>query len=169
MADPFVGEIRMFASSFAPMGWAFCDGSLLPIAQFEALYNLIGTTYGGDGQTTFALPDLRGRVPVHYSPGTAYGLGQKGGVETVTLTAKNTAQHSHAIYGTSAAPSSGSPVGNVWADNSAYIKQFAPASTANGTMGGSLTSDAGGGVAHENMLPFTAINFIIAVFGIWPS
>jgi len=171
MADPYIGEIRMFAGTFAPQGWAFCDGSLLPISDYSALYQLLGTTYGGNGTTTFALPDLRGRVPVHLGQGAGlqnYVIGQNGGAETVQLIAQNTAAHTHQAYGSGTAANSGTPAGNVWADNT-YIQQFAPGTSANSTMGAGLMPDPGVGLAHDNMVPFTAINFIISLFGIYPS
>src|SRR4029077_7146235 len=115
MSSPFIGEIRMFGGNFAPVGWAFCDGSLIPISENDALFNLIGTTYGGDGQNTFALPDLRSRIPLHVGPG--FALGQSGGVESVTLTTSQIPAHSHVPQaGTSAVspPNVSGPGGNVW-------------------------------------------------------
>lgn len=161
MADPYIGEIRIFAGNFAPAGWAFCDGSLVPISENDTLFNLIGTTYGGDGQQTFALPDLRGRVPVHRGNGAV--IGQIGGVEVVTLTQAQLPQHAHpAIYaqgGTPTAnPTSGLPA-------SGALNLFSAAATP----AGAATTSTGGSQPHENMAPFLAISFIISLFGIFPS
>ena len=112
MSSPFIGEIRMFAGNFAPVGWAFCNGAIMPIDQNDALFNLIGTTYGGDGQTTFALPDLQSRVPVHVGPG--FALGQSGGVESVTLTTQQIPAHSHVPQAFSTQGNQASPANNVW-------------------------------------------------------
>jgi microcystin-dependent protein len=162
MSTPFIGEIRLFGGSFAPLGWALCDGQLLAIAQNEALFSLIGTTYGGDGQTTFALPDLRGRLPVHQ--GNGYVLGQSGGAEQVTLASSQMPAHSHPPQA-AAAGTSTTPGGNVWADSAAL--QFAPAASALAPMA-STPSQIGGGQPHENTSPFVAISFIIALEGIYP-
>src|ERR1700757_2169256 len=113
MSSPFIGEIRMFAGNFAPVGWAFCNGALIPISENAALFNLIGTTYGGDGQTTFALPDLQSRVPIHVGPG--FALGQSGGAESVTLTVSQIPAHSHVPQANSGAGSQATPSGGVWA------------------------------------------------------
>ena len=167
MFDPFLGEIRMFAGDFAPLGWALCDGSALSISGYGDLFQLLGTTYGGDGQTTFNLPDLRGRAPVHMGQGPGLGnyeLAQKSGVETVTLTDANTPAHTHQAYGSSGPWFAVSPVGNVWADSN-YIQQFAPGTAANNSMGAALPPYPGGGQPHDNMLPFRVVNFIIAVQG----
>ena len=165
MSSPFIGEIRMFAGNFAPVGWAFCDGSLIPISENDTLFNLIGTTYGGDGQNTFALPDLRSRVPVHVGPG--FVLGQTGGAETVTLTTSQIPAHSHVpvanTSGTAANPS-----GNVWAGTSS-LSPYAPAASINGQMNGAAIGPSGGSQPHDNMVPFVAINFILSLFGIYPS
>jgi microcystin-dependent protein len=161
MADPYIGEIRIFAGNFAPAGWAFCDGSLLPIAENDALFILIGTTYGGDGQATFALPDLRGRVPLH--AGNGYTLGQVGGSEAVTLTEAQLPQHAHpAIYAQGGTPTT-SPINGLPA--SGAVNLFAAAATP----AGAATTSAGASQPHENMAPFLAISFIIALFGIFPS
>src|SRR5579862_4114078 len=116
MSQPYVGEIRMFAGNFAPAGWMFCEGQLLPISEYETLFNLIGTTYGGDGQSTFALPDLRGRLPLHQ--GNGFTLAETGGVETVTLTISQIPVHSHAALANSGAGANGSPANSVWASSS---------------------------------------------------
>jgi microcystin-dependent protein len=168
MSNPYVGEIRMFAGNFAPQGWAFCDGSLLAISQNDVLFNLIGTTYGGDGQTTFALPDLRSRVPVHMGQGaglSARTIGQSGGAEAVTLTTNQLPQHTHAAA-SSASSNSASPQGTVWGgwSSTQYSDQGA-----NAAMNPAALTNAGGSQPHDNMLPFQAVNFIIALFGIYPS
>jgi microcystin-dependent protein len=163
--SPFVGEIRMFGGNFAPAGWGFCDGTLYAIAEFETLFNLIGTTYGGDGQNTFAVPDLRGRMPLHQ--GSAFVIGQNGGQEVVTLTTSQIPSHSHVAVGSSATGSTGSPQGVTWAvpaSGNAYS-----ASSPAAAMSSSVISAVGGGQPHDNMSPFLAISFIISFFGIYPS
>ena len=168
MSNPFVGEIRLFAGNFAPQGWAFCDGQLLSIATNEVLFNLIGTTYGGDGQNTYALPDLRGRVPVHQGNGQGLQsiIGQLGGVETVTLTPSQLPQHSHVLVGTSATATSGAPAGAALAATTASSYGPGPATV---PMATEAIGPQGGSQPHENMAPFTAINYIISLFGIFPS
>lgn len=162
----FLGEIRLFAGNFAPMGWAFCDGSLLSISQNTALFSLIGTTYGGDGISTFGLPDLRSRVPIHAGPG--YPLGQSGGVEAVTLTTAQLPAHTHLPRVSSAAGTQTSPAGNVWASGSGF-PYAAPSVAPNVTLDPAAVQPSGGGQPHDNMVPFLAINFIIAMNGIFPS
>jgi microcystin-dependent protein len=165
MSSPFIGEIRMFAGNFAPVGWAFCNGALIPISENDALFNLIGTTYGGDGQSTFALPNLQSRVPIHVGPG--FALGQSGGVENVTLTTSQIPAHSHVPQAFNAAGNLSGPSGGVWAssspstlyDNTAPSIAMAP--TAIGSSGGSQP--------HDNMVPFLVVNFILSLFGIFPS
>jgi microcystin-dependent protein len=163
MSNPFVGEIRMFAGNFAPAGWALCDGSLLSIADNDVLFTLIGTTYGGDGQSTFGLPDLRSRVPLHM--GSSFPLGQNGGEETVTLTANQLPAHTHVPQANSGIGTQTSPAGKVWAasSNFPYSANAPSASMAPGAVG-----SAGGSQPHANMVPFLAINFIISLFGIFP-
>src|SRR5215467_3380469 len=132
MSGPFIGEIRMFAGNFAPVGWAFCNGAIIPIDQNDALFNLIGTTYGGDGQTTFALPNLQSRVPVHVGPG--FALGQSGGTESVTLTVSQIPAHSHvpqANNNTVTANNAPSPASNVWAGDSALTPYSSTAPSSN--------------------------------------
>lgn len=171
MADqPFIGEIRMFGGNFAPAGWALCQGQLMAISQNQALFSLIGTTYGGDGQTTFALPDLRGRVPVHMgqSPGTSnYVIGEQTGVENVTLLGNQLPQHSHVPPAcSSAVGGSDNPAGNFWAgSNTMLYTQTA----ADSTMNAGAVGLTGGNQPHDNMLPFLVVNFIIALFGVFPS
>jgi len=167
MSQPFVGEIRMFAGNFAPVGWAFCNGQLLPIDQNPTLFQLIGTTYGGDGQTTFALPNLQSRVPVHVGPN--FALGQSGGAETVTLTTSQIPAHSHVPQASTSAtspPNVASPANNVWAAST--LGAF---STANPTVSldAAAIGSAGGSQPHDNMLPFLVINFILSLFGVFPS
>lgn len=166
MSQPFVGEIRMFAGNFAPVGWAFCNGALLPIDQNPTLFQLIGTTYGGDGQNTFALPNLQSRVPVHVGPG--FALGQAAGAESVTLTTSQIPAHSHVPQGTSATGDKSSPLTGVWANSiSNLFIATPPAPTIN--MAAQAIGSAGGSQPHDNMIPFLVINFILSLFGIFPS
>jgi microcystin-dependent protein len=168
--EPYIGTIMLFAGNFAPQGWAQCDGQLLPISQYDALFSLIGTTYGGDGQTTFALPDLRSRVPVHQGRGpglSSYTIGENGGVESVTLTAGQLAAHTHPALGNSGAGTQNSPAGGVWAGSSVSI--YSAGASANTAMSPAAVSNSGGSQPHDNMLPFTAFNFCIALEGIFPS
>lgn len=167
MGSPYVGEIRIFAGNFAPAGWMFCDGSILPISENEVLFNLIGTTYGGDGQQTFALPDLRSRVPIHV--GSGFTLAQTGGVETVTLTTGQLPQHTHAPRASAEAGTSGDPAGTVWAASNDYGQYLTPPDLTNGLMAPGAIGAAGGSQPHDNMLPFLSVNFIISLFGIFPS
>lgn len=170
MSEPFIGEIKMFAGSFAPAGWALCNGQLLAISEYDTLFNLIGTTYGGDGQQDFALPDLQGRVPIHLGQGPGlsqtYQIGEKAGVEQVTLSTQHIPIHSHVPLASSAAGTSDTPAGGVWAASSA--KQFIVA-TPNATMAPLDSGTAGGSQPHDNMLPYQTINFIISLFGIFPT
>lgn len=162
--EQYIGEIRLFGGNFAPRGWAFCHGQLLSISQYDALFTLIGTTYGGDGQTTFALPDLRGRIPLH--PSAAHPLGQRGGTETVTLTRSQLPSHSHTAGAQVDAGTQTSPAGAVWSQSNtnAYA-----AVNANAAMSASAITTAGGSQPHDNMMPFLALNFIISLEGIFPS
>lgn len=169
--DPFVGEIRIFGGNFAPQGWAFCAGQVLPISQFEVLFNLIGTTYGGDGVTTFSLPDLRGRAPIHQGTrfGTTFTMGEVIGSETVTVTTQQMPQHTHQALAATGADSV-SPQGKVWStDPGANIADWATAPSSNAFMAPTTVSIVGGNQPHENMQPFLAINYIIALQGIYPS
>jgi microcystin-dependent protein len=170
MADPFLSEIRIFSFNFAPKGWALCNGQLLPINQNQALFSLLGTTYGGNGQTNFALPDLRSRVSFHF--GQSFNLGQAGGEEAHTLTITETPTHGHtltpalnAVVGGSANATQTSPVGNFWA-NSGKTVYTTPAP--NASMGSGTVSTVGG-QPHENRSPFLTLNFCIALQGIFPS
>jgi microcystin-dependent protein len=170
--NPFIGQIQPFGFNFAPVGWAFCNGQLLSIAQNQALFSLLGTMYGGDGRTTFGLPDLRGRVPIgpRNGPGLSnYALGQKGGVETVTLTVNQLPSHNHAAAAASPAGNSNDAISNIWADDAGVSSATYSSAAASGTMRGDAIGNAGGGQAHENRQPFLAVNFIIALQGIFPS
>lgn len=174
MADPFLGEIRMFAGNFPPRGWAFCDGQLLPIAQNTALFSLLGTIYGGDGRTTFALPELRGRVPMHSGNGpglTSRPQGQKSGQENVTLAANELPEHSHTAKCVVPAGNSNDAANNYWADDagvsSGTYHTGAGATFAN--MNAGAITGGGGGQAHNNMQPYLCIQYIIALQGIFPS
>jgi len=164
MSNPFVGEIRMFGGNFAPAGWAFCNGALLPISENEVLFNLIGTTYGGDGESTFALPNLQSRLPIHV--GSGFVLGQTGGEETVTLTTNQIAAHSHVPQGNSGPGNQSGPGNGVWAQSTLGQYSSAVPSVA---MDPSTMTTAGGSQPHDNMMPFLAVNFIISLFGIFPS
>lgn len=166
MSNQYLGEIRVFAGNFAPVGWLACDGSVLAIAQFDALFALLGTTYGGDGQTTFALPDLRGRWPMHV--GTNFVLGQVGGTEQVSLTTNQIPAHSHTLTGSSVANSS-SPEGGTPAV-SALPRYATPGSvSASDEILPSAIAAQGGSQPHENLSPYLGLTFIIAVEGIFPS
>ena len=167
MAQPYVGEIRMFAGNFAPAGWMFCEGQLLPISENETLFNLIGTTYGGDGQSTFALPDLRGRLPIHW--GSGYVLAETGGVETVTLTTNQIPAHTHPFLASSIDGSLPDPVGAVTAQSrtvgvNLYLEQTNP----NVNMAANAISSVGGNQPHNNFQPYLCVDFIISLFGIFP-
>lgn len=170
MAQPYVGEIRIFAGNFAPNGWLFCEGQLLSIAENETLFQLIGTTYGGDGESTFALPDLRGRIPIHMGQGAGlspYQLAETGGVEQVTLTLQQVPSHSHPVL-----VSTGT--GHVAEPSGAYVAAHRDAlafSTATPTlaMGTGSVLPVGGSQPHANFPPYLCVNFIISLFGIFPS
>jgi microcystin-dependent protein len=170
MSTPYVGEIRMFGGNFAPLNWAFCDGSLQSIADNTALFQLIGTTYGGDGQSTFALPDLRSRVPVHMGTGpglSTYVLGQKSGTESVTLTLNQLPNHTHALNATTAAATTPTPSGSVVLGDNAGMKLYTSKAPSAAT--GMVAATAGGSQPHNNIMPYQAITFIISLFGIFPS
>ena len=167
MAQPYVGEIRMFAGNFAPAGWMFCDGQLLPISENETLFNLIGTTYGGDGQSNFALPDLRGRIPVHM--GSGFTLSETSGVETVTLTVQQIPAHSHVLSGTSNFASTSSPQGGVPAAASVANVDAYGTDQPLSPVSPSSVGAVGGSQPHNNFQPYLCISFIISLFGIFPS
>jgi microcystin-dependent protein len=170
MSEPFVGEIRMFAGNFAPRGWAFCDGQLLAVSQNDALFSLLGTIYGGDGRTTFGLPDVRGRLPIHAGSGPGLSprrLGAKSGSETVTLTVNQMPSHSHDFVGNTAEATDISPTGKTIAKG---VGVAALAATAQNTdMASSMVSATGGSRSHTNLMPALCVHFIIALFGIYPS
>jgi microcystin-dependent protein len=164
MAQPFVGEIRMFAGNFEPAGWAFCDGRLLPISEYEVPFTLIGTTYGGDGESTFALPDLRGRLPIHN--GNGFVLAETGGVESVTLTVNQIASHTHPLIATTSVANQSSPSNNLMAQSTAadlYIED-----TATAALAASAITPIGGSQPHTNFQPYECVDFIISLFGIFP-
>jgi microcystin-dependent protein len=163
--QPYVGEIRMFAGDFAPAGWMLCEGQLLPILENETLFQLIGTTYGGDGQDTFALPDLRGRAPIH--SGNGFVLADYGGAETVTLVATQIPIHSHAAGASAALGTSDQPAGRVPAVNAAGVPQYGPA--ADTLLSSSALLSAGGSQAHPNLQPYLGIHFIISLYGVFPT
>ena len=165
MAQPYVGEIRMFAGNFQPNGWYFCEGQLLPISEFETLFQLIGTTYGGDGESTFALPDLRGRIPLHQ--GNGFVPAETGGAEEITLTVQQVPAHSHPALGDEHAGTSASPAGHVWA-NSAATMAYSSVDTA-GLMAPGTIQSVGGSQPHTNFQPYLCVDFIISLFGIFPS
>ncbi|MFN2577810.1 MAG: phage tail protein [Pyrinomonadaceae bacterium] len=165
MAQPYVGEIRMFAGNFAPAGWMFCEGQLLPISENETLFNLIGTTYGGDGQSTFALPDLRGRVPMHF--GNGFILAETGGAEQITLTVQQIPVHSHAFLGSTSVATQQGPGGNVVAQ-STLAKLYIQDATDSALAPNSISS-VGGSQPHNNFQPYLCVDFIISLFGIFPS
>lgn len=164
MSEPYVGEIRMFAGNFAPLGWLFCQGQLLPIAEYDTLFMLLGTTYGGDGQSNFALPDLRGRVPLHTS--SAFPLGQAGGTETVQLTLNQLPAHNHGFVSNAAAPDTASPANAVPGILSEEIYGEDPPLRA---YAAAKVGPQGGSQPHDNMQPYTCVSFIISTFGIFPS
>lgn len=167
MAQPYVGETRMFAGNFAPAGWMFCEGQLLPISEYETLFNLIGTTYGGDGQSTFALPDLRGRIPVHM--GNGFTLAETGGVEEVTLTVSQIPAHSHPLLATTNLASSTNPQGNLGAPNNVFgVFPYGTDAPRLNLSPNSVTS-VGGSQPHTNFQPYLCVDFIISLFGIFPS
>jgi microcystin-dependent protein len=166
MAEPYLGEIRMFAGNFAPMDWAFCNGQLLDIEQNLTLFNLIGTTYGGDGQSTFALPNLQSRIPLHRS--SNYALSQMSGVETVTLSTNQLPFHSHTPLANTANANLVSPQGAFWGHAAGGGMPFSTQSP-NVTMSPQALQPNGGSQPHENLPPFLVINFIIALVGYFPS
>lgn len=168
MSEPYIGEIRMGAWNFAPVNWAFCNGAIQPIDQNTTLYALIGTTYGGDGVQTFALPDLQGRVPIHQGTdpsGNPYVIGQRSGTESVTLLTNQLPSHNHPLQASTGAPSSTDPTGLTFASSTVntYITPTTIVATAAGT------TTAGGSQPHENLMPFLCITYIIALFGVFPT
>jgi len=171
MSEPFVGEIRMFAGNFAPRGWAFCDGQLMAVSQNDALFSLYGTIYGGDGRTTFGLPDLRGRIPLHQGTGPGLSerrLGSKGGAENVTLTTNQLASHSHDWNANTAAANQTSPQGHVTAQTALPFK-FYRAEAQTKDMASPTIQPTGGSRSHTNLMPTLCVHFITALVGIYPS
>jgi microcystin-dependent protein len=172
--DPFIGEIALVPYNFAPQGWAFCDGQLLPINQNTALFSLLGTQFGGNGQTTFALPDLRGRVPVHAGasgagPGLSpYVVGEQGGAENITLLSTQMPVHNHLENVSSANGTSDNPSNAILGKNASGVPQYG-AGASNATMAASAIANAGGSQPHENRPPYLGLNYIISLFGIFPS
>lgn len=171
MSEPFLAEIRIVGFTFPPRGWALCDGQILPINQNQSLYSLLGTTYGGDGRTTFALPDLRGRVPIHVGQsngtGDTHTLGSRGGEEANTLSSAEMPQHNHSFQASSSAGDTDSPSGSVMASSVQMYRNPAGASLVPMSIGTFL--NGGRGLAHENMQPFLTLNFCIALQGLFPS
>jgi microcystin-dependent protein len=172
MGEPYVGEIRMFGGSFAPAGWAMCNGATLAISENDTLFNLIGTTYGGDGQQTFNLPDLQGRAPVHMGQGPGisqnYVIGEKAGVESVTLTTNQIPLHTHSFVASSDAGQSAQPQNALFAllpTGNLYTQPQQPAVNLNSNM----LSAAGGSQPHDNIQPYLCITFIISLFGVFPT
>lgn len=182
MSSPYVGEIRMFAGNFAPLGWAFCDGTVMAIAENDTLFNLIGTTYGGDGQQTFQLPDLRSRVPIHMGTdprGINYQIGENGGVESVTLTLNQIPAHTHILVADGSGTQGSSNPSNNYLGKLTFpgatpnpapatYTTFAAGANQRGLASGTLQT-AGGSQPHDNMVPYLCINFIISLFGVYPS
>jgi microcystin-dependent protein len=166
MAQPYVGEIRMFAGNFAPAGWMFCSGQLLPISENETLFQLIGTTYGGDGQSTFALPDLQSRVPMHQ--GNGFILAETGGAEEITLTVNQIPAHTHALLASTQTSTDKSPSGRVTDQTSGGVQIYIEEGT-DQPMAANAIGSVGGSQPHTNLQPFLTINFIISLFGIFPS
>ena len=170
MTEPFVGEIRMFAGNFAPRGWALCDGQLLAVSQNNALFALFGTIYGGDGRTTFGLPDLRGRIPLHQGTGSglsARKLGSRGGRETVTLVTNQLASHTHDWNANTADATDSAPQGKVLA-KPVNLRFWEPADP-NTDLDSHTIANTGGSRSHNNLMPTLCVNFIVALFGIFPS
>jgi microcystin-dependent protein len=164
MSEPFLGEIKIISFNFPPKGWAFCNGALLPINQNEALFSILGTTYGGDGRVNFGLPNLQGRTPIHIGNGFSV-LGQPGGETSHTINISEMAAHTHFAQGSSAAPNKTSASGNVWASNAALPYDPVP----DNTMNPACILPTGGSQPHENMSPYLVLNFIVALQGIFPS
>jgi microcystin-dependent protein len=172
MAQPYVGEIRMFAGNFAPAGWMFCSGQTLPISENEVLFQLIGTTYGGDGESTFVLPNLQSRIPIHMGNapgGTTYQIGEMAGVESVTLTTQQIPSHSHGFVASTSTGTGNNPGGNMLDQTSGTIFMYIDGQGPDGTMAANSITPTGGSQPHTNIQPFLCVNFIISLFGIFPS
>ena len=166
MAQPYVGEIRIFAGNFNPNGWMFCEGQLLPISEYETLFNLIGTTYGGDGESTFALPDLRGRLPMHV--GNGFVQAETGGAEEVTITVNTMASHSHPFFATNDLATADNPQGNWLGTTNVGKKVYAAAGSPTAPLAPCI-GPTGGSQPHTNFQPYLCLNFIISLFGVYPS
>jgi microcystin-dependent protein len=172
--DAFYGEIRLFAGNFAPAGWAFCDGSILQIAQNTALFSLLGNTYGGDGIRTFALPDLRGKVPIGQGQGVGLSnrrMGSQGGAESVSLSIQNLPAHSHSVMGANISADGKNPKGTAMAQTNGDNKLYQTNDTDNlcSLNQYAVTASQGAGEAHNNMMPFNSLNYIISLYGIYPT
>lgn len=170
MGTPYIGEIRMFGGNFAPASWMFCEGQMLSIAEYDTLFALIGTTYGGDGQTTFALPDLRGRLPIHAGTGgtgSTYVLGERGGNESVTLTSTQMPAHAHPLHASGAPADQRNPAGAQFALPEEPL--YATPGAASQNLDGGILGVSGGNGPHENLQPYLCVNFIISLFGIFPT
>ncbi len=172
MSEPFVGEIRMFAGNFAPRGWAFCDGQLLAVSQNDALFSLYGTIYGGDGRTTFGLPDMRGRIPLHQGHGPGLSerrLGAKGGSEKETLTVNQMPSHTHMFYGTTMPAEVGDMALDKVLANTEGFNAYLAEEPQNTSMSSQMIGNTGGSRSHSNLMPTICVNFIVALFGVYPS
>jgi microcystin-dependent protein len=170
MAQPYIGEIRMFAGNFAPVGWMFCEGQTIPISENDALFTLIGTTYGGDGEQTFQLPNLQSRIPIHAGTGpdgNTYQLGEMSGVESVTLSGQQIPIHNHTFLGTSNGANTGNPTNKVLAQSGNVTYMIVADPTV--SMNGAAVTPVGGSQPHENCQPFLCINYIISLYGIFPQ
>lgn len=172
MSQPFVGECRLVGFNFAPVGWMTCQGQILPISENETLFNLIGTTYGGDGQQTFALPDLQGRAPIHLGTGpgsVTFTIGEKAGVEQVTLTTQQIPAHSHTLTGSKGNGNSNFPQANVLAANPTFVYVTTGPPIPNKAMNPAAITNVGGSQPHDNLQPFLVMTWVISLFGIFPS
>lgn len=169
MSEPFIGEIRMFAGNFAPRGWAFCDGQLLAVSEHDALFSLFGTIYGGDGRTTFGLPELRGRIPIHAGSGPGLSprtLGAKSGTENETIVSNTMPSHTHAWRTTTGAAQNASPIGAMLAKPAANVYETIDPTD---SMAADMVQPTGGSQSHDNVMPYLCVNFIVALQGIYPS
>jgi microcystin-dependent protein len=167
VSNPYVGEIRMFGGSFAPAGWEFCNGQLMPISENETLFQLIGTTYGGDGESTFGLPDLRGRLPLHQGNGSI--LGQNGGAEQIQLTTPQIAAHTHGFLASNATAAATFPTGSLPAATNTSKKVYAASGSPTTAMAPQAIGASGGNLPHDNFQPYLCVSFIISLFGVYPT
>lgn len=172
MAQPYVGEIRMFGGNFAPAGWMFCEGQIIPISEYETLFNLIGTTYGGDGQETFGLPDFRGRLPIHNgtnpATGTNYQLAETGGVEEVTLSVNQIPSHNHSLLATTNLADTASVANTQFSANPPGSKMYSSAAPTT-ALNNQIITAAGGSQPHSNFQPYLCVSFIISLYGLYPQ